>query len=209
MDGSAPVGDFTLLFKGKAIAERYDASTSLDKNLLVGIFSVRRSWTHWTVDLVYFPLLSFDRDFDDRTLTLHNFVLGGGRRLGKTAGGSTIDFLPRITRTFGNPHDFSATEARLDFKLETTVAEKAVTLTLTPGIRGKIYDDFFEAQTGESRKDLTLVVDTMAKWTPKGWKSVTLKGGFTFTENSSSVNALSFSRFDALPSITIVVSDLF
>ncbi len=80
-----------------------------------------------------------------------------------------------------------------------------MSLSLTPSLSGALYDDWFEDELGEDRRDLELGLEVLLTWTLAP-NHVTLTGGVTFTRNYSTLPDNEFSRLDATPTLGLTLT---
>lgn len=155
--------------------------------------------TDLVVGALYQPQFVFDGDFDDHLVSLHRLsayvsaplALGDGLAVAPTV---------IVSGFIANPSDFARVTAEFAVPVFWRPAPDW-RLEARPRVYFTEYFDFFEATTGETRRDVGADLTLAATWQPNDW--AVLEFALALAANDSSVDSLDFTAFDVTPTATL------
>ncbi|MFN4089086.1 MAG: hypothetical protein ACK4QW_08600 [Alphaproteobacteria bacterium] len=178
-----------------AFALRYAENSELNVNGVRGRVGVSTTVEGFNLGFAYAPSIAWDDDFDRRFVTLHPLTLSINRPLAVADG---VLLVPGLSGgyTFADPGDFAAASATASVSA-IWLPSADFSLSLTPSVSHRHYDDYFERITGRTRKDWTYGVFLAATYIP--FPEALLQLGVSGSINRSTVDPLDHKVFNAGP----------
>lgn len=192
-------------------AERFKDNSELDADYLQGSALYQLSLGGLDLQLSYSPVGAYDTGFEDRSILLHPLAIAashafgfGGMNPGATSEAeqrSVIAPTFALQRTLTDPSDFDSTQFSLGLPTTTAITQ-SVSFDLEPNAAVIWYDDFFEDELGESRRDLVLGITAAVSWSPLANGALTLIGSAAVEQNYSTIEGGDYSRLDLVPTVS-------
>lgn len=191
-----------VLAGARVVATRYDRFEQLGSDEIGPFLRLSLPFApNAEVGFDYSSAFIFERGFDDNVLDSHNLHLFARAWFGLTPA-TYVVLRGEIGRIETSPNDFRRSHANVS---ATAIHNLTPELAVGGGLSldGAIYDDYFEAQTGETREDLRLTPSAFLSYQPTEW--ATLSAGVRYTRNFSTLNALDYKNVNVSPQINLTL----
>ncbi len=180
---------------------RYQDNPELDFDGILGTVGVDLPVDDWRVGLAYSGIGAFGRGFGDHLVTLHVLAASLRRVFPLTRATAVVPQLA-VSRVWADPDDFSTVTVRGGATVIYRVTEKLAAVAGAQ-IHARVYDDFIEETTGESREDYGIAGQLALRWTPL--ETVSLSAFVSGTAVDSTVDANEYTSFTASPSLRLSI----
>ncbi len=183
----------------EAFAARYDDNPELDFDSFTGRLGGEMPLGDWLVGASYSATPVFEKGLDGHLVTLHDITLGARRVFPLDEQTALLPSFS-MSRVFADPNDFSTLAGDAGVMVVRQFADRVFGLL---GARAHVrrYDDFFEADTGETRVDYGGGGQASLVWRPVEWFSV--NGTVEVTQNWSTVGVLEYSSVEVTPMLRV------
>ncbi len=175
----------------------YKNNNALGYNSLQGNIGASYSYKNWVASFGYGPTLVYEKDFDNRSITLH--------RLSVVAARNKVYWSKLIFTSYGaahyiraNPDEFSYTQFDSGLRLLYPITHKW-SVALNPHLYQKSYNDFFEDQTGVQRNDIGVRIGSNLTYAPQ--KNMYFSASLSYTRNKSTLDSSNYALKNVAPSI--------
>ncbi len=183
----------------EAFAARYDDNPELDFDSFTGRLGGEMPLGDWLVGASYSATPVFEKGLDGHLVTLHDITLGARRVFPLDEQTALLPSFS-MSRVFADPNDFSTLAGDAGVMVVRQLADGVFGLL---GARAHVrrYDDFFEADTGETRVDYGGGGQASLVWRPVEWFSV--NGTVEVTQNWSTVAVREYSSVGVTPLLSV------
>ena len=177
---------------------RHGFFTQLDYDNFSAGFGGSMSSGKWTYSASYRLHYVTQPGLDDHIVTQNNIT--GSVSYGLPINKDTAVFaFISLWRIWADPGGFTNVSA---FPGLNVVRRISSDLVLSVGVQlsGRVYDDFFEAATRETRKDFGQTVTMGLRWMPRA--NITVLGNIGLSRVNSTIDSVDYEEFSATPTVT-------
>jgi len=180
-------------------ASRYDYkdNSNLGYNSFQGNLGISTQYKNWTGLITYAPTVVFEKDFDNRSITLNRFSAMG---IKNKVYWSRLLFSSYAATHYikSNPDEFSYLQFDSGIRALYPINDKW-RISINPHLYQKTYDDFFEDQTGGQRSDIGIRLGTNLSFTPK--ENMNFSLSLNYVRNKSSLDSSNYTVRSAAPAV--------
>ena len=182
-----------------AFAARYEDNPVLDFDAFTVRLGGEMPVEDWLLGASYSATPVYEKGLDDHLVTLHDITLGVRRVFPLDERTAVLPSFS-ISRVFADPNDFSTLGGSADVRVVRKFADGVFGLL---GARAHVrrYDDFFEANTGETRVDYGGSGHATLVWRPVEWFSV--NATVEVTQNWSTLAVREYSSAEVTPVLSV------
>mgnify|MGYP000648418467 CR=1 FL=1 len=171
----------------------YQDNSPLDYDSLQGNIAVSYAHKKWLYSLQYAPAMVFEKDFNERILTLHRFT-GLASKSYQPWNNFILSPFSAAHYVTANPDEFSYVQIDTGVRATYLITSK-IAASLTPQTYYKTYDDYFENQTGIKRADTGARINAQISYKIKDNMNFTASAGYTRNNSTLTNNSYDLKNF--------------
>lgn len=181
---------------------RHDDLTQLNYDALTAGFGGSMPSGKWTFSASYRLNYVTRPGFDDHILTQNNILGSVYYQLAIDRDTAVFPFIS-LSRIWADPGDFTNLSATPGANFVHRISPD---LLFSAGVQlvGRVYDDFFESATGETRRDFGGNATFGLRWTPHA--NIIVQGSIGLGRLNSSIDSVDYKEFSATPSVTAQIN---